>query len=215
MQADGNGRGARDASRSQTEQYGQNDRLSLYGRAVTRRTSLSLPPGLPLSEWRHLGRQIYLISDSSAWWLGDWLIYGQTHYPDRYKRAILETSLDYQTLRNYAWIARKFPLNRRRPKVSFQHHAEVASLPPEEQDAWLAKAEAGGWSRNELRSKIRASRNGVTAAAEKSLVRVDVLAERKERWEKAAQASELDLQAWIVATLDNAAMEAIEEGGLP
>ncbi|MDA0638483.1 LmbU family transcriptional regulator [Nonomuraea sp. MCN248] len=182
---------------------------------MTRRTSLSLPPGLPLSEWRHLGRQMYLIADSSAWWLGDWLIYGQTHYPDRYKRAITETSLDYQTLRNYAWIARKFPQSRRRAKLSFQHHAEVAGLPPEEQDTWLTRAELGGWSRNELRSRIRAGRNGELPGKDVSLVRMDVVAERKERWQKAAEAAELELQAWIVATLDSAAMEAIDEGDQP
>jgi hypothetical protein len=158
---------------------------------------------------------MYLISDSSAWWLGDWLIYGQTHYPDRYKRAVLETALDYQTLRNYAWIARKFTQSRRRDKLSFQHHAEVASLTQEEQDMWLTRAEAGGWSRNELRRQIRAGRNGVVNGKDIALVRMDVVAERKDHWQKAAERSELGLREWIVATLDAAAVELAGEVELP
>lgn len=35
--------------------------------------------------------------------------------------------------------------------MSFQHHAEVASLSAEDQDAWLDKAEALGWSLQALR----------------------------------------------------------------
>ena len=70
---------------------GQRGRAASGGVAMTRRTSLQLPPGLALSEWRHLGRQMFVITDSSAWWLGDWLIYGQSHFPDRYKRAVAET----------------------------------------------------------------------------------------------------------------------------
>src|SRR4051794_9657427 len=99
-----------------------NGRLSVDGRAMTKRTTLAIPQGMPIGAWRNLGRQIFVISDSSAWWLGDWLIYGQSEYPDRYKHAIAETNLDYQTLRNYAWVARRFVPGRRREKVSFQHH---------------------------------------------------------------------------------------------
>jgi hypothetical protein len=183
--------------------------MALDAPGMTRRTALSLPPNMSLTAWSRLGRQIFIISDSSAWWLGDWLIYGQAQYPDRYKRAIAETSLDYQTLRNYAWVARQFSLSRRREKLSFQHHAEVASLPEPEQDIWLNRAEKGAWSRNELRRRIKAERNG-GVADEVTHIQMNVIAEQKKRWQEAAESTEQDLLVWMVSNLDRAALAALE-----
>ncbi|WP_205669380.1 LmbU family transcriptional regulator [Amycolatopsis suaedae] len=183
--------------------------------ALTRRTSLSLPPSIPMDEWSQIGRQIHAISDSSAWWLGDWLIYGQSQYPDRYKRAIEETSLDYQTLRNYAWVARQFPVTRRRSSLSFQHHAELASLSEEAQDEWLDRTEKFGWSRNELRNRVRASRKANRTAVERAdrvlKVQMSVPSDRKQRWLDAASTTDQDLLTWIVSILDTAAASALGE----
>ena len=104
-----------------------------------------------------IGRQLEAVASSSAWCLGDWLSYGRAAYAGRYRDAVEQTSLDYQTLRNYAWVAGRFPLSRRRDTLSFGHHAEVAALPEPEQDFWLRKAGDLGWSRNHLRCEVRAS----------------------------------------------------------
>ncbi|KWT63939.1 hypothetical protein ADL21_00330 [Streptomyces albus subsp. albus] len=165
---------------------------------------------MTIGEWRNLGRQIHMISDSSAWWLGDWLIFGQSHYPNRYKQAIAETALDYQTLRNYAWVARRFSPERRRAKLSFQHHAEVTSLPEEDQDSWLTQAEMHGWSRNELRRRIRSSRDLGGGEQEVVRIRVDLMEQQRERWQKAAEHADQDLLAWMVSILDGAAIAALE-----
>ena len=141
---------------------------------------------MPIGAWRNLGRQIFVISDSSAWWLGDWLIYGQSEYPDRYKHAIAETNLDYQTLRNYAWVARRFVPGRRREKVSFQHHAEVASFPEDEQDALLTLVELHGWSRNELRRQIQRRRKGAVGTAEVIHLQMNLVADQKQRGSRRA-----------------------------
>jgi hypothetical protein len=184
-------------------------RLAVDGKAITKRTSLSIPNGMPINAWRNLGRQIFVIADSSGWWLGDWLIYGQESYPDRYRHAIAETSLDYQTLRNYAWVARRFPPNRRREKLSFQHHAEVAGLSAEEQDAWLARAEDQDWSRNELRRQVQGRRNGGRRTNEVIHLQMNLVADQKQRWQEAAERAEQDLLAWIVGILDHAATSAL------
>lgn len=184
-------------------------RLPLDKSALTKRTSLRLAPGMTLDAWRRLGRQIFVIADSSGWWLGDWLVYGETHYPDRYKRALSETSLDYQTLRNYAWIARKFSPGRRREKLSMQHHAEVAGLAETQQDYWLNQAERFGWSRNELRRRIRTGRLNGPANDELSYVRLNIVAERKHYWQEAAQSANQDLPEWIVSILDQAAVTTL------
>jgi hypothetical protein len=103
--------------------------------------------------------QIHLIGDSSQWWLADWLVYGQARFPDRYKQAVAETLLEYRTLRNYAVVARRVDMSRRRDKLSFQHHAEVAALPEPDQDLWLNRAERLGWSLSELRRQLRNARS--------------------------------------------------------
>ncbi|MFG3578721.1 LmbU family transcriptional regulator [Micromonospora chersina] len=110
-----------------------------------------------LNKWEQLGAMLFSFADSSAWWIADWLIYGESTFHDRYEEAIKRTSLSYQTLRNYTWVAREFPLPRRRQGVSFSHHLEVVPLERAEQDYWLRKAEEHRWSRNKLRNEIRSS----------------------------------------------------------
>lgn len=125
-------------------------------------------------------------------------------YGNRYKHGIEQTGLDYQTLRNYAMVARRFELSRRRHTLSFHHHAELCALSREEQDRWLDLAEAGRWSRNELRRRLRAERQPETTSTSPRLdVKVDL--ERQARWREAATRSGRDLTSWIVETLDEAA----------
>src|SRR6266496_2626132 len=126
-------------------------------RFVAPRIGLDLPGRLGFGMWLRIGRQLEAVASSSAWCLGDWLSYGRAAYAGRYRDAVEQTSLDYQTLRNYAWVAGRFPLSRRRDTLSFGHHAEVAALPEPEQDFWLRKAGDLGWSRNHLRREVRAS----------------------------------------------------------
>ncbi|MFG2622721.1 LmbU family transcriptional regulator [Streptomyces sp. NPDC048507] len=127
-------------------------------RAKVRTSGMVLPQNLPERSWEQIGTDLRELVNSSAWWLADWLIYGEATYGwRRYKEAIERTGLDYQTLRNYAWVARRFEHHRRRDALSFAHHAEVARLAPPEQDYWLRKAEQQKWSRNELRRSVRAS----------------------------------------------------------
>lgn len=177
-------------------------------RAAAQRTALRLPSGLGMTDWVSLGRQLFVVADSSAWWLGDWLIYGESHFPDRYELMLAETSLDYQTLRNYAWVARKYRPEQRRERLSFQHHAEAASLPEPDRGRWLERAEAGRWSRNELRRRLREDRAGLRTPAD-VLFTLNVRRERQERWQRAAQSAQLQLDEWIVQILDRAASPAV------
>jgi hypothetical protein len=165
---------------------------------LTKRTALFLPGDMTLAEWKRVGEHIVVLADSSTWWLGDWLVYGQRRHPDRYRRAISETSLDYQTLRNYAWVAAAFPPPRRRAALSFQHDAEVAALSENEQDAWLDRAVELRWSRNTLRREPRAARSRLApepAESVRLLVRID--SEQLGRWKRAAGRAQRDLMDWM------------------
>ncbi|MEW1792311.1 MULTISPECIES: novobiocin biosynthesis transcriptional regulator NovE [Streptomyces] len=169
------------------------------------RTRLRIPRDLSLEAWCRLGGRILAVCDSSVWWIGDWLVFGQNQYGDRYRRAMKETKLDYQTLRNYAWVARKFEPSRRRDSLTFQHHMEVAALSEAEQDHWLDFAVRLNWSRNELRKQIRASLSGEEddLRCEVQLnLQLDEL--RLERWREAARGSNLTLTDWILSVVDGA-----------
>jgi hypothetical protein len=183
--------------------YPNPDRLALDPSAVTRRTSLTLRTGLTVDEWLRVGLQISRVSESSTWWLGDWLVYGRQRYPDRYRQAVESTSLDYQTLRNYAWVAGKVDLERRRSALSFQHHAQVAPLPEPAQDEWLEKAERHGWSRNRLRAEIKAAAEGPRPESKVVQLRLD--GEKLTRWRQAAERDGRDLLSWMTQGLDEAA----------
>ncbi|MEU2608698.1 LmbU family transcriptional regulator [Streptomyces albus] len=166
---------------------------------------MSISDGITFDSWSRLGDYVSVVANSSAWWLGDWLVYGQERFSNRYRRCIEESSLDYQTLRNYAWVARNVPLSRRRDGLSFQHHAEVASLPADEQTYWLGRALEEKWSRNALRAQIRAGRAAVRAATSQLLLRLRVPQGREEVWRKAAQEAGLDFTDWAARELDRAA----------
>ncbi|MEU6485702.1 MULTISPECIES: LmbU family transcriptional regulator [Streptomyces] len=181
-------------------------------RILTTRVGLKIPVGLPYDRWQKAGAHIFQIADSSAWCLGDWMVYGQERYADRYQTGVQAAGLDYQTLRNYAWVARHFELWRRREELSFGHHAEVTSLPPAEADAWLDRAEQHGWSRNQLRAQLRQSRQGnraVSAPERASLPRISAPSDRVERWREAASRMERDFEEWILVALDRAAAHEI------
>jgi len=185
--------------------------FSERGQILATRVGLVLPGDLPYEDWKQAGAKLYRIADSSVWCLGDWLAHGQQKYGDRYRTATKEAGLDYQTLRNYAWIARKFELSRRREELSFQHHAEVASLPAEEQDRWLDLAQQRGWSRNELRKNIRSHGKADQASSGATFIpRVPVAAEELARWQEAAAKSDSTFEEWMVAVLNNAATDSLK-----
>lgn len=207
------------------------------GEAAIPRTGVEFPHALSFEKWLQIGKMLSIVRTSSAWYLGDWLIYGETAYSGRYRDAIKQTALDYQTLRNYAWVARRFPLSRRRETLAFGHHAEVASLPEPEQDFWLRKAESLSWSTSRLRREVRTSlreravaekerqgsqpggqttesnRGGGPAAdATSERQRLDLLLHiplgQYELYQVAADAQGLTLESWAVSTLYNAASVA-------
>lgn len=176
------------------------------------RVGLRLPERLTFENWERAGRQLAGIVDSSAWCLGDWLVFGKERYTDRYQRALRGAGLNYQTLRNYAWVARRFPIERRRAELSFQHHAEVASLPVEEQDMWLDRAQDASWSTKQLRINMRERRDDAPTGPVRTSVipRIQVTDRLLVRWRQAADQSGVQFDSWVVRVLDDAAARALD-----
>lgn len=110
---------------------------------------------LSLDEWGVYGSTISRMSKSTNWWLGDWVRFGQRRYDRRYRDASEISGYDEQTLMNLAYVAGRFSTSRRRETLSWSHHAELARLEPEDQEAWLDRAAAGQLSVRKLRAELR------------------------------------------------------------
>ncbi|WP_249266383.1 MULTISPECIES: LmbU family transcriptional regulator [unclassified Pseudonocardia] len=172
------------------------------------RVGLTLPDDLDLAEWERAGMQIQHIIDSSTWCLGDWLIFGREHFPGRYRHAIDAVGLKYQTLRNYAWVAQRYTVERRHAALTFQHHAEVASLRDPEQDHWLREAARNGWSTKQLRAALRNAIENDPSGRNPSgvvLPRFRIDEGRLTQWRSAAEQADMSFDAWVIAALDVAA----------
>lgn len=103
-------------------------------------TQLKLPPDLTYDQWDRIGRQLQLAGLAIQWWLGDWLVYGEFRWRQKYSQAIQVTGRAEQTLMNYHFVAKAISPSRRREEVDFSTHAEVAGLDEPDQDRILAKA---------------------------------------------------------------------------
>jgi hypothetical protein len=175
---------------------------------------------MPFETWCEVGARVGSLHDASAWWIGDWLAYGVKTFPDRYRTAIEATGFEYQTLRNYAWVAGRFPPRRRHAGLSFGHHAEVAALDEVAQETWLMRSTTNAWTRAELRRQLRAARlaaDGELSTEMPSSVALALRVEelRHARWRAAASAGGQQLADWIAGTLDEAAEAALAAGEAP
>lgn len=109
-------------------------------------------------EWQAALKFAQRCASCSMWWIGDLLNAGESRYGETYAQAMESTGLEYKTVANAKYVAEKVTLSRRRERLPFSHHAEVAAFRPDKQSEWLAAAESQRWTREELRQAIRDSR---------------------------------------------------------
>lgn len=114
-------------------------------------TQLILPPNLTYDQWDRIGRQLQLAGLAIQWWIGDWLLYGEHKWREKYAQAIQVTGRSEQTLMNYAFVAKAISPSRRREQVDFSTHAEVASLEEDDQERILAKAAKENSTKRQVR----------------------------------------------------------------
>ena len=87
-------------------------------------------------------------------------------------QGIEATGRQKSTLVEYARVSSKVARSRRRAGLPWFHHKLVAALEPEEQSEWLDRAEANGWSSEELRGLLHDS---VAQRRDRSRARIEVL----------------------------------------
>jgi hypothetical protein len=113
---------------------------------------------LDLPEWIRQGHSLGTIGRGAAWWIGDWVNYGNAKFGEKYARASRITGYDIQSLMNMAYVASRFHISRRRENLSWSHHAEVAAQSEENQERWLGVAADNRLSVRGLRDELRAWR---------------------------------------------------------
>lgn len=120
--------------------------------------SLTLPKDLSFDHWERIGRQLQLMDMAIQWWIGDWLVYGQHKWREKYAQAVEATGKAEQTLMNYAYVAKAISPSRRREKVDFSTHAEVAGLDEDDQEKILSKAAKEHSTRRQVRREADRAR---------------------------------------------------------
>jgi len=162
---------------------------------------LEINTDTPIEKWAKIAPFWGRLQDRTSFMLGDWLNFGEQMYGEMYSQAIDETGLRQETLRKAAWVAQKVEFVRRRTKLSFEHHAEVASLVAEEQTKWLEIAETERLSKRELRASIKAGK--VVRASDESEEKDDESGEKEIPLEKWTE----DGKTWIEQEIAKAPVE--------
>lgn len=123
-----------------------------------RETGIEFHQELDFEEWESLGYKLARVGKSIGFIIGDWINYGEKLWGEKYQDAINRSGLDYQTLRDFAYVAGRIELSLRNDNLDFNHHRVVAKLPSGDQKEWLKAAEKHGLSVRRLRKSINVGR---------------------------------------------------------
>ncbi len=134
------------------------------------RTSLDVLADATEQDYATLEQMLDTVGGAVLFWWGDYLNHLASARGVDYAEAKAASSYDANTLKTAAWVCRHVARSRRRDRLSFSHHREVAALSPTDQEIWLCKAEDEGWSVKELRAEIRLSKAQVTNGANQAPV---------------------------------------------
>lgn len=127
-------------------------------------TNLSFKRDVSKEEWMDVFKALKQVEGCVQFWIGDCLAYRQQRW-GMYDDIAEETGMAMNTLREYKHISEAVKSDVRTSDLSFNHHKEVAALPPEKQELFLNMAVDEGLSVRELRAKIRNERKEIKLAS--------------------------------------------------
>ena len=160
------------------------------------RTGIDFHEDLTFDEWDALGQQLAPVGKSIGFIIGDWINYGEKRWGDKYEEALQRTGLAYQTLAQYAYVARKVQFYCRQEKLGIEHHMVVAKLKTaDEQKYWLDMAVKHNLGKRRLRKSINFGRLATPEEvqgdpADKGVVTHLALINRLIRWWKQTTADD-------------------------
>jgi hypothetical protein len=142
----------------------QSNGLFLLAKAKVKRNGLVIDEGLNQEQWidgviKPLSNLIQTMEESARWWWGDALAYGEQNFGNIAEMSD-RTGLSYDSMKACKYVSQRIDLSRRRPELSWSHHAEIAMAinEPDARDQWLDKASKEGMSKSQLRKAIRLSK---------------------------------------------------------
>jgi hypothetical protein len=108
----------------------------------------------PVAEWKGPLQFALWCQRAGPWWIGDLLNAGEDAFGESFSQSC-EGAVSAEMLNRYASVARRVPIENRRPSLSWSAHAAAARLPHDLQKRLLLEAERHGWTSEELRAKAR------------------------------------------------------------
>jgi len=106
------------------------------------------------ADWESAPALIKKLENATTWAIADWCAQGEKKWGESYTNLAEMTGYKVHTLENMAYVAKRVEFSRRKEKLSFSHHAAVASLDPDQQIKQLKDAIDGEWTVTELRYAI-------------------------------------------------------------
>lgn len=134
------------------------------------------------AEWYETALAIQKFDGKLQWYLGDLAVYAESPVTgwgeSKYADLVAATGYDYNTMKRFAVVARRFPTlfretlleqgARARPiTLSWSHFSTVTALDDNFAAYWLQKAADNAWGRDKLREEIRKWREERGEIAEK------------------------------------------------
>lgn len=103
-------------------------------------TGLIINEQVTYEEWSTYGKQLAYRYSKIQWAIGDWINFGERKFGEMYSQAEDDTHFAYGTLRNYASVCARIPIENRHPQLRFHQVKHVACLEPHEQRAIIDAA---------------------------------------------------------------------------
>lgn len=115
----------------------------IYKRFTMTPVGLIAPEDVTVGELLEIEGVLKNLESATQWNIGDWYNFAtaQNVWGRKYElQAAGDVEYEYQTLADYAWVARSIHFSIRNRKLSFSHHRQIAPLIPELQALWLEYA---------------------------------------------------------------------------
>lgn len=106
---------------------------------------------MDFEQYQAIGRTFQQIQRSLAYWMGDWLCYGENRFGEAYAQALDDTGKANETLIKWRQVALRVPRSIRRASLSWTHHFYVAFIEEDQRGDLLEMAENMGLSSRELK----------------------------------------------------------------
>lgn len=117
-------------------------------------TSLVIGKRLTLAHALEIATSLGAMAQGHQWWIGDLLVAVDERFGEDGSQVEHALGIAPQTALNYRWVASRIQASRRRETLTWSHHAEVARLEPDDQDAALEHAIADSLGVRELRDYV-------------------------------------------------------------